>query len=259
MKMRAEWSPAQYLKFEDHRTRPAADLLSRVPGADILSAVDIGCGPGNSTELLTTRFPEAHIVGMDSSGNMIEAARQRLPAAEFETGDIETWDPRTPQQLLFANAVLQWVPNHQRLFPRLMSFVADGGSLAVQMPDNLDEPTHVSMRQAASDARWQERLALADSERAAIETAATYYEILKPHCRRVDIWRTTYFHPLQGLEGIVEWFKSTGLLPYLSRLDRHEKESYLAVYRGLLAEHYAEAPDGTVLLPFPRLFIVATK
>ncbi|MBY5825879.1 trans-aconitate 2-methyltransferase [Rhizobium leguminosarum] len=257
--MRADWSPAQYLKFEDHRTRPAVDLLGRVPGADVVSAVDIGCGPGNSTELLTTRFPGARVLGMDSSDRMIEAARQRLPAAEFGIGDIESWEPQTPQQLLFANAVLQWVPDHRRLFPRLISFLADGGSLAVQMPDNLNEPTHACMRQAACDARWQERLAAADSERTAIEKAATYYEILKPHCRHVDIWRTTYFHPLRGLEGIVEWFKSTGLLPYLSRLDEHERESYLAIYRGLLAEHYVEAPDGTVLLPFPRLFIVAIK
>ncbi|MEX2693127.1 trans-aconitate 2-methyltransferase [Rhizobium mongolense] len=257
--MRADWSPAQYLKFEDHRTRPAVDLLARVPGADVVSAVDIGCGPGNSTELLTTRFPGARVLGMDSSDRMIEAARQRLPAAEFGIGDIETWEPQTPQQLLFANAVLQWVPDHRRLFPRLTSFLADGGILALQMPDNLNEPTHVSMRQAASEVRWQERLAVADNERTAIETAATYYEILKPHCSRVDIWRTTYFHPLRGLEGIVEWFKSTGLLPYLSRLDENEREAYLAIYRGLLAEHYAEAPDGTVLLPFPRLFIVAIK
>ncbi|MBY5770774.1 trans-aconitate 2-methyltransferase [Rhizobium laguerreae] len=257
--MQTEWSPSQYLKFEDHRTRPAADLLMRVPGTGISSVVDVGCGPGNSTELLVDRFPSAHILGMDSSPAMIEAARQRLPNVEFETGNVETWHPSPPMDLLFANAVLQWVPDHRRLFPKLVSYLEDGGSLAVQMPDNLDEATHVSMRKAAGDARWREKLAPADDERTVIETAAAYYEILKPHCSRVDIWRTTYFHPLQGLEGIVDWFRSTGLLPYLSRLEEDERNAYLEIYRVLLADHYAEAVDGTVLLPFPRLFIVATK
>ncbi|KQY12542.1 trans-aconitate 2-methyltransferase [Rhizobium sp. Root482] len=257
--MKPEWSPTQYLKFEDHRTRPAADLLARVPGAGISSAVDIGCGPGNSTELLANRFPGANIRGMDSSPQMIDAARRRLPNVRFETGGIETWQPSAPQDLLFANAVLQWVPDHRKLFPQLLSCLADGGSLAVQMPDNLDEPTHVGMRRAAQDARWRARLAAADNERTTIETAETYHEILKPHCSRVDIWRTTYFHPLQKLEGIVDWFKSTGLLPYLSRLEEDEREAYLDIYRAQLAEHYVETRDGTVLLPFPRLFIVATR
>lgn len=255
--MKAEWSPAQYLKFEDHRTRPAVDLLARVPWMDPALVVDIGCGPGNSTELLTERFPEAKVLGLDSSATMIEKARERLPDVEFEAAEIEDWSPSNAPALLFANAVLQWVPRHSELLPRLISRLAPGGCLAVQMPDNLEEPTHVSMRLAAKDGRWSERLGSADNERTAIETAATYHAILKPVCTRVDIWRTTYYHPLKNREAIIEWFKSTGLLPYLSRLDEQEHEDYLDVYRKLLAQHYVEATDGSVLLPFPRLFIVA--
>lgn len=257
--MRADWSPTQYLKFEDYRTRPAADLLAHVPAGNVRTAVDLGCGPGNSTELVAERFPDGRILGVDSSANMVEVARQRLPSAQFSVGDVGNWAPGSRQDLIFANAVLQWLPNHRDLFPKLVSYLADGGNLAVQMPDNLDEPTHASMREAAGDSRWKEKLAGADEERTTIEDAATYNAILKPHCRRVDIWRTTYFHPLQGVDAIVEWFKSTGLRPYLSRLDEDEKTAYLASYRALLAEHHPTASDGTVMLAFPRLFIVATR
>ncbi|MFJ1311512.1 trans-aconitate 2-methyltransferase [Agrobacterium sp. P15N1-A] len=257
--MQAEWSPAQYLKFEDHRTRPASDLLARVPHANCSSVVDIGCGPGNSTELLVERFSTAQVSGIDSSPTMIEAAKKRLPNVSFEVADIEDWQPASTPDLLFANAVLQWVPNHRSLFPRLASYLSSGGIFAVQMPDNLDEQTHVCMRRVAQDPRWKDRLASADGDRTPIETASTYYETLKASCRRVDVWQTTYFHPLANLDGIVEWFKSTGLLPYLSRLDGVEQSAFLEVYRQLLSQHYVEAADGSVLLPFPRLFIVATK
>jgi trans-aconitate 2-methyltransferase len=159
--MKAEWSSAQYLKFEDHRTRPAADLLARVPWMDPSFVVDIGCGPGNSTELLVERFPEAKVLGLDSSAAMISKARGRLPNVEFETVEIEAWSPSSAPALLFANAVLQWVPHHSKLLPRLIENLGPGGCLAVQMPDNLEEQTHVSMRLVAQDLRWRERLACA--------------------------------------------------------------------------------------------------
>lgn len=257
--MSAPWSPSQYLKFEDHRTRPAMDLLARVATPDATEITDIGCGPGNSTELLVERFPSANVLGMDSSPKMIEAARTRLAACRFELADIAAWRPDGPQDLLFANAVLQWLPDHEALLPKLMSFLNDGGTLAIQMPDNLSEPTHVGMRTAAADGRWADRLRAADGERTTILSASDYWSILKPHAAKIDIWRTTYNHPLAGLDGIVDWFKGSGLLPYLSRLSAEEQAEYLKVYRGLLADSYPVMPDGTVLLPFPRLFIVASR
>lgn len=120
--MSTTWSPSQYLKFEDHRTRPAMDLLARVPAQDASDVTDIGCGPGNSTELLIERFPSANVLGMDSSSKMIESARARLPSYRFELADIASWKPEAPQDVLFANAVLQWLPDHEVLLPRLMSF-----------------------------------------------------------------------------------------------------------------------------------------
>ena len=257
--MSETWSPSQYLKFEDHRTRPAIDLLARVAAQDVKAATDIGCGPGNSTELLVDRFGSSAVAGMDPSPKMIEAAKQRLPGCQFELGDIAHWRPNSEQDLLFANAVLQWVPDHGKLFPRLLSFLKPGGTLALQMPDNLDQPTHVSMRNAAQDNRWASEMKDADGERTSILSPSDYWSILKPFASSIDIWKTTYNHPLKGLSGIVEWFKGTGLLPYLSRLNESQRAEYLATYEELLSEHYPVMEDGTVLLPFPRLFIVARR
>lgn len=257
--MVSNWSPSQYLKFEDYRTRPSIDLLAHVPFGSPSRVTDLGCGPGNSTELLAARYPDADIRGMDSSLEMVSSARKRLPDRQFEVASVENWKPERPQDVIFANAVLQWVPDHRGLLPRLAACLAPGGSLAIQMPDNLAEPTHSSMREAAGDLRWATKLETAHGERTTIEAAVEYYRILSPHCSRVDVWRTTYHHPLNGLDGIVEWFKGTGLLPYLTPLDAGERAEYLSVYRGLLARHYPVLPDGKVILPFPRLFIVATR
>ena len=203
------WSPEQYLKFEDERTRPASDLLSAVPTRDVKFAVDLGCGPGNSTELIAKRFPQAVVQGIDSSPEMIREAKARLPACGFATADIDSWQPDQNVDLLYANAVMQWLPDHARLFPKLMGFLNTSGSLAIQMPDNLGEPTHVAMREVAKDERWAAKMAKADSTRSEVGDASYYFELLRSHGRRVDIWRTTYHHALRGLDGIVEWFKGS--------------------------------------------------
>ncbi|RUV28044.1 trans-aconitate 2-methyltransferase [Mesorhizobium sp. M5C.F.Ca.IN.020.32.2.1] len=257
--MSSDWSPAKYLQFGDHRTRPAIDLLGAVPNEDVEFVTDIGCGPGNSTELLLARYPKARVAGIDSSSSMIDAARARLPNVEFAVQAIEDWRPEQPQDVIFANAVLQWLPGHGALLPRLANLLKSGGTLAIQMPDNLDEPTHRGMREVARDPRWAGRLAEADAERTSIESPQNYYGMLRPFCRRVEVWRTIYHHPLEGLDGIIDWFSSTGLRPYLSRLDASEKKAYLAAYRETLARHYPVLEDGTTLLPFPRLFIVVTR
>jgi trans-aconitate 2-methyltransferase len=257
--MAASWSPDRYLQFADHRTRPSIDLLAAMPNREAERVVDIGCGPGNSTELLVSRFAGAEVSGMDSSPEMIAAARRRLPGVPFTVARIEDWEPAEAMDVIFGNAVLQWLPEHGRLLPRLVDFLRPGGSLAVQMPDNLDEPSHAAMREAAADTRWAGRLAGAEGEKSAIQTPQAYYAMLKPICRRVDVWRTTYQHPLNGVEGIVEWFRSTGLMPYLSRLAPDQQEDYLDLYRKALAAHYPLLGDGTTLLAIPRLFIVATR
>ncbi|HTU55270.1 MAG TPA: trans-aconitate 2-methyltransferase [Acetobacteraceae bacterium] len=255
-----DWSARQYVKFEDERTRPVRDLLAALPASAVRRAADLGCGPANSTELLASAFPQAAIVGIDSSPDMIAEARRRLPGAEFRLAGIETWDDPGPWDLLFANAALQWVPDHEGLLPRLLGKLAEGGSLAVQMPDNLEEPTHRLMRALAAEAPWAAKLGEAAAARTALPGAEWYYRLLRPLCGRVDVWRTTYHHPLAGgAEGVVEWLQATGLRPFLSPLDEPERASYLARYRDLAGQAYPALPDGSVLLPFPRLFLVATR
>jgi trans-aconitate 2-methyltransferase len=190
------WSATQYLAFENERTRPVRDLLAAVPTTDVRNAVDIGCGPGNSTEMLIARYPGARVSALDSSADMLASARKRLPEVQFDQRTIEAWDDAGPFDVILANAVLQWLPDHDQLFPRLMAKLTEGGSLAVQMPDNLDEPAHVLMREIALAGPWSGKLAGVVSRRAPRREPSWYFTALRGACRTLDIWRTTYHHAL---------------------------------------------------------------
>ena len=200
------------------------------------------------------------MTGLDSSPEMIAKARKRLPQVRFDVAAIESWNDAGPFDVILANAVLQWVPNHDILLPRLVSKLAPGGSLAVQMPDNLEEPAHQLMRESGGAGALGREARQRRSGAHTAQNAGWYYSLLKPHCARVDIWRTVYHHPLAGgADGIVEWFKGSGLLPFLTPLEEDERRAYLDRYRASVARAYPAQPDGTVLLPFPRLFIAATR
>jgi trans-aconitate 2-methyltransferase len=255
-----KWSSRQYLMFENERTRPVRDLLAAVPAEAARLVVDLGCGPGNSTEVLAARFPGADVAGLDSSADMIAAARKRLPQVRFEIADIRAWPAPGPFDVILSNAVFQWVPGHETLFPALADKLSEGGSLAIQMPDTLQEPSHRLMREVAAQAPWADKLAPVAQARGALQTVQWYYELLRPHCARVDIWRTTYYHVLpDGPAAIVEWFKGSALRPFLDGLDGGERQAYLERYTELVAQAHPPMSDGSVLLPFPRLFIVATR
>ena len=252
------WSAEQYSTFENERTRPVRDLVAALPKRAVRTAIDLGCGPGNSTQVLAERYPEAAVTGLDSSRDMLAAARQRLQGIEFELGDIGTWTAPQGMDVILANASLQWLPDHALLYPHLARQLCQGGSLAIQTPDNLDEPAHRQAREIASRGPWADKIgAIKHPPR---HSAAFYYDVLSPHCRQVDVWRTTYYHPLMGgAQAVVEWFKGSALRPYLAALDEQEQADFLQLYLQAMEHNYPAAADGKVLLPFPRLFIVATR
>ncbi|OLY73412.1 trans-aconitate methyltransferase [Pseudomonas sp. ATCC PTA-122608] len=251
------WSAKQYSMFEQQRTRPVRDLVAAIPDGDVRSAVDLGCGPGNSTEVLADRFSQALVTGMDSSDDMLADARKRLPGLNFELADIGAWNPAQTFDVILANASLQWLPDHATLYPHLVNQLTPGGTLAVQTPDNLDEPAHKLAREVAADGPWAEKIgAVKHNER---HTASYYFELLSKHCSTVDVWRTTYHHPLAGSAAVVEWFKGSALRPFLAPLTESEKSAFLDEYLARITKAYPALADGTVLLPFPRLFIIATR
>lgn len=231
--------------------------MNAIPHDHVAIAVDLGCGPGNSTEVLARRYPSVQITGLDSSVDMIEAARARLPRMQFDVADIADWHAPRPMDVILANASLQWLPNHDTLYPRLVGMLSAGGCLAVQTPDNLMEPPHRLARDIAAKGRWASKIkGVRHPERHA---ATWYYALIKPLCTHVDVWRTTYFHPLRDHQAIVEWFKGSALRPYLAPLSPEERQEFLADYQQAITLEYPPLEGGTVLLPFPRLFLVATR
>jgi trans-aconitate 2-methyltransferase len=253
------WSANEYVKFEDERTRPARDLLAQVPLDRVGRAVDLGCGPGNSTELIIQRFGAAGVSGVDSDADMLRAARKRLPDTPFVQADLATWQPDEPADLYFANAVFQWLPDHLDVFDRLMDGLNPGGVLAVQMPDNLNEPTHLRMEESAHAGAWRDAFEARSARRAALPSPSVYYDRLIAKSARIDIWHTIYNHPLENAGAIVEWVKGTGLRTYLDRIEPAERDGFLADYLDRVTKAYPPLADGRVLLRFPRLFLVALK
>jgi len=254
-----DWSAKQYLKFEDERTRPPRDLLAQVPLDNPTRVVDLGCGPGNSTELLIERFPNAEVIGVDSSPDMLRQARERLPGRTFVESDLSVWVPDAETDLLFANAVFQWVPDHPNVLARLLQTLPSAGVLAVQMPDNTKEPALVLMEKVAVSGPWSATLAQVNAARNDLPRPEDYYDLLRPLCSRIDIWHTHYNHLIENHAGVVEWFKGSGLRPFLAPLGPKMREAFVSKYADEIKLAYPIRSDGRVMLKFPRLFILAVR
>jgi trans-aconitate 2-methyltransferase len=253
------WDAALYLRFADERTRPAADLLARIPLDNPAHVVDLGCGPGNSTELLRRRWPRAAIAGVDNSPEMLAAAKAAHPDARWVRGDAAHWTADPPADVIFSNAALQWVRDHGRLLPRLLAQAAPGGILAVQLPAHAGSPLVQQIKRVAEAPEWRRPLAAA-GRALTLESAAFYYDTLSPHAGRLDIWETEYQHVLANVEAIVEWMRGTGLRPYLEALSTDEERTRFEqrLLTGL-REAYPPRIDGRVLFPFRRMFILAQR
>lgn len=255
-----DWDPAQYLAFATERARPFTDLISRVGAAAPGVVVDLGCGPGTLTRDLARRWPDAVVVGVDSSPEMIGRARADGEGARlrFVLADVREWEASSPVDVLTSNATLQWVPDHLALLPRLVGQVRPGGWFAFQVPTNFDEPNHTVIEDLLGLPRWKERFAEAPVQRPEVAEPATYLEALVGAGCRAEVWETTYLQVLAGPDAVVRWMRGTGLRPVLGALEADEAEDFLASYRERVALHYPEQPWGTVL-PYRRIFAVAQR
>ena len=254
------WEPGAYLKFADLRLRPALDLLAQVPLESAARITDLGCGAGGVTRFLRHRWPEAEITALDSSPEML--ARAKAEHGELNVAwrqaDVRTWAASEPQDLVYSNAVLHWLDNHETLLPRLMGELSPGGVLAVQMPNQFAQPSHVLMRQVARSGPWADVLTPLLRDAPVTEPGA-YYNWLSPHCAGLDIWRTTYEQVMDGDDAVLDWIASTALKPLLEALDDEPRRAFTAALGGELARAYPKRADGKTLFAFQRIFIVAQK
>ncbi len=250
------WDPTQYLKFSDLRLRPAFDLLARVAIEPPKEIIDLGCGTGMVTAVLSERWPKAHIIGVDESSEMLDKARQDAADIEWQEAGVENWAPQFAPDLIVSNSVLHWLDDHDRLFPRLAGMLAAGGVLAVQMPKNFAAPSHTCISHAVEAGPWQEKLTpLNRPDPVALPSDS--HDLLISHAASVDIWEIEYYQVLRGNSPVVEWTSGTILRPILSVPTENERIEFLQIYEQCVANAYPPQPDGTTLFPFKRLFIVA--
>jgi len=253
------WNADLYLQFANERTQPSIDLIARIGLRDPRRIVDAGCGPGNSTEALRQRWANAEIIGLDNSEAMIAKARQSYPQAAWEVGDASHWQSDEPFDLVFSNAVWHWLPDHAKLCRHWMSQVKPGGALAVQIPAHYDSPMQREILEVSRDAAWDSRMQAARAAQTH-HPPKFYYDALRPLASRVDLWETTYYHVMEGPQAIIEWFRGTGLRPFLEALSSDEER---ARFEALLLDRYREAyprqTTGEVLFPFRRLFFIARR
>jgi trans-aconitate 2-methyltransferase len=250
------WDPAQYLKFADHRLRPAVELLARIDLDHPSAIYDLGAGAGNVTRLLRGRWPAARITGVDDSQAMLDRAAATAPDIVWLRADLATWSPPERADLIFSNAALHWLDDHARIFPALLARVAPGGVLAVQMPRNFAAASHAAIAEAARAGPWRARLAPLLRPPPVAEPAR-YFDWLAPSAGSVDVWETEYLQVLDGEHAVAEWTQGTALRPLLAALDEPERGAFVACYTDLVDRAYPRRADGRTLFPFRRVFIVA--
>jgi trans-aconitate 2-methyltransferase len=247
------WDVRQYERYRDERSRPFVELLARLPGTGYRRVVDLGCGTGELTLLLADRFPEAAVTGIDTSEEMLAAARPRASArVSFERGDAATW--ARPVDLAFSNATLQWVADHPRLLAHIASYA---GALAVQVPANFDAPSHVLLNETATEGPWAPALR-AGWRPNSVLAPTEYVALLWKLGFEVDAWETTYLHVLPGEDAVLEWTRGTALRPVLALLAEPDRSAFLASYGAKLRKAYPRTDRGTIF-PFKRLFFAAVR
>ncbi|SDY77195.1 trans-aconitate 2-methyltransferase [Saccharopolyspora shandongensis] len=250
------WDPQKYLSFSDHRNRPAHDLMARVGASRARRVVDLGCGAGNLTSLLTDRWPEAAVEATDASPEMVAAAQGRGVAARQE--DVRDWKPLPDTDVVLCNAVLQWVPEHVELLQRWLPQLPAGAWFAFQVPGNFESPSHVTIRELVAEPRWRDRVGGVLRPDAVLPPTG-YADVLTDLDVEVDAWETTYVHALTGADPVLEWVTGTALRPVRTALDDAEWTEFRAELAPRLAAAYPRRADGTTWFPFRRIFVVAHR
>jgi len=252
-----DWNPQSYLKFKNERTQPSVDLVSRIKIERPQNIIDIGCGPGNSTQALAERWPDAEITGLDNSPAMIEKAKKDYPHQEWILGDAARMDTEKRYDIVFSNATIQWLPGHEKLIPEFMSLVKRGGALAVQVPMFNRMPLNDAILRVAERPEWKARMQ-GCADNFTYHDGDFYYRLLAPQATVVELWQTEYIHVLPSHPALIEFCRSTALRPYLERLPSEKDKS---AFEGHLLEEcqkaYPAQPDGKVLFRFKRLFFIA--
>ena len=251
------WDPAQYLKFAGPRLRPAIDLLQRIDAESPATVYDLGAGAGNVTRLIAARWPAARIVGIDGSAEMLAKAAAENPQIKWQQADLAIWQPEQLADVIYSNAALHWLDDHDKLFPSLFAGLAPKGVLAVQIPRNFGAPSHTLITETARSGPWRQRLEplLRPSPVAEPEF---YYDLLAPLAASLDIWETEYLQVLDGENPVKEWTKGTWLTPLLAALDEPERSAFETAYGERVAAVYPPQGDGKTLFPFRRMFLIAT-
>jgi trans-aconitate 2-methyltransferase len=252
------WDPAQYLKFSGPRLQPALDLLARIPSEAPKIVYDLGCGTGSLTRMLAERWPAARIVGIDGSAAMLDQARRGANGRNLSwvEADIRRWRADALADVIYSNAALHWLDDHTTVFPHILTQLAPGGVLAVQMPHNFAAPSHTCLAATIESGPWRERLSPM-LRHAPVAAPADYHALIAPCVRRLDIWETEYLHVLEGDNPVVEWIKGSALRPFLDTLGGEERERFLADYGARIRAAYPPQGSGATLFPFRRLFILA--
>jgi trans-aconitate 2-methyltransferase len=254
------WDPDLYERYKTYRDRPALDLLLQVPqDLDPKEIWDLGCGTGEHAAVLAARHPGSVVHGLDRSEEMLSVGRRRTASVHWVKGDVADWSPKVAPDFIFTNAALQWLPDHGRLFPRILGSMARRGVFACQIPISEGEPWYDTLREASEAGPWASKLA-GVAQVYPTAQADAYYRWLSPLARSVDIWETRYLHVLDGEDPVVEWMSGTALRPLVQALeDPAERDAFLDAYRDLAARAFPRQPDGTTLFPFPRLFMIARR
>lgn len=252
------WEPQTYLRYADIRFRAGLDLIARIPKSEYPAIYDLGCGTGHLTRILADTFPNSRVTGIDSSPEMLAEARREFPGIDWQQADITSWRVPDPgRSLLYTNAALQWVPDHQVLLPSLLKQLQPGGVLAMQVPRHFESASHLALKKLVVQKKWRARLE--HLLLAPIPSPETYWRWLWPLCRNLDLWETIYLQVLDGKDPIVNFMRGTALRPFLSVLAEEEAAQFIHAFAQRMAVAYPVQPNGQTLFPFRRLFLIAQR